>query len=310
MKAIWCLLLAVVFSRASSQKAANQPAPNPYVNPLGEDIREKYKGYPKILTKKEAQNLIRAYELIRANKPAAAIPLLEPLFKRAPKDKVLYLEKNALIGKGEFPVGLEPSDLLFSAYYRTKQWKKLYPLGVQRLNDIEGDVREWVVEHNAPPDSYKRMLEDSYGFLMPILEEARKHLVGANPSKVSPLVLAPKSPRLIDEPSVKVRGGQILITADVLAQQLGLTVEADNAARKVRLASKEKDVTLSIGENNAKSPPSQDPKAVRLHGQLMLPLRYVAEAFGVKLKWDEKTRIAQLLPAESHAQTKEAKPQG
>jgi hypothetical protein len=140
--------------------------------------------------------------------------------------------------------------------------------------------------------------------------EARKYIVGEDPSQFSPLVLSPKSPRLVNEPSVKVQNGQMLIAADALAQQLGLTVKADNTARKVTLASKEKEVTLSIKESNGKNKTlsSQESEAVRVKGQLMVPLRYVANAFGAKLKWDEKARIAQILAAEAPDQDPKAKP--
>ncbi len=230
---VWCFLLVLTFSTAVPQRSEGQLSPSPYKDPSGEDIREKFKDYPKVLTKKESQNLIQAHKLILANKHLAAIPLLEPLYKRAPKDKVLYFPENPKTRAEAVPHVLEPQAELFWAYYHAKQWKKLYPMLLQWFKEVE--------KLPPPASQFESDLRDhAYGLYFPILLEARKYVVGENPSKYAPLVLAPKPPRLIDEPSVKVRGGQMLIAADVLAQQLGLTVETDNAARKVRLASKEK----------------------------------------------------------------------
>lgn len=244
-------------------------------------------GPPKILTKKEQQDLIAAKKLLDQDQLEAAIRLLASLHKRAPHDMLVYYPPEYGKSPNVQPFVLDPENLLTAAYYRAKRWKELYPLLKRQI------------DRGAP-----ELLEGNH-LLMGMYLEARKNVVGQNPSKVSPIVMSDKPFSIADAPSVQVHKEQIFVAADVAAKTLGLKVRTERS--QVAFSTNEKTLILKVHEK-ASSQGKTD--AFMSGGRAFVPLRFVAESFGVRLKWDEKTRIAQLLPADPHAQAKEAKPQG
>ncbi|NLL35637.1 MAG: copper amine oxidase N-terminal domain-containing protein, partial [Clostridiales bacterium] len=83
-----------------------------------------------------------------------------------------------------------------------------------------------------------------------------------------------------------------------LAYSLGVTEEGvtwDGATKKVGTASDETDIALTIGSNTMtvnQDPIQMDVAPEIKNGRTMLPARWVAEALGAEVDWDETTKQA------------------
>ncbi|WP_176560341.1 alkaline phosphatase [Brevibacillus dissolubilis] len=92
-----------------------------------------------------------------------------------------------------------------------------------------------------------------------------------------------------------VANGRTLVPIREISEALGSTVEWDAATRKVTMTKGNDTVTLVIGQANATKNGTTLPLEVPAqitNGKTFLPLRFVSEALGAKVTWEEASRSA------------------
>ncbi|TJY42906.1 AMIN domain-containing protein [Cohnella pontilimi] len=92
--------------------------------------------------------------------------------------------------------------------------------------------------------------------------------------------------------------GTTFVPVRVISESLGYRVDYNKASRKILIKSDEKSLTLSLDsavaliDNRKVNMPS---KPLIVKGYSMLPLRFIAEQFGLQVSWDAKSRSVLLV---------------
>ena len=94
---------------------------------------------------------------------------------------------------------------------------------------------------------------------------------------------------------VEVKNDRISLPVRVVTEGLGGKVDWNGKTREVTLTKGDKNVVMTIGKkaytvNGAKKTMDTVPRISK--DRTYLPMRFVAEALGVKVQWDEKNRVA------------------
>ena len=92
-----------------------------------------------------------------------------------------------------------------------------------------------------------------------------------------------------------IESGRTLVPMRALAESLGCFVAWDSQEQKVTVIGSKDDVVLTIGSNKAyvgEKEVTLDVPAKIVDGRTMIPLRFVAEAFGAEVMWDSSMNMA------------------
>ncbi len=101
-----------------------------------------------------------------------------------------------------------------------------------------------------------------------------------------------------DSPPI-IRNGRTLVPVRAIFEGLGARVEWRPADRQVFAVKGYHDVLLTIGETQARvdnTLTSLDVPATIIKGRTMVPLRFVSEAMGARVYWDEAARRIKITP--------------
>jgi len=101
----------------------------------------------------------------------------------------------------------------------------------------------------------------------------------------------------LDVPPV-IQQGRTLVPFRAIGEALGAAVNWDSQTQKVTLSLEETTVILRIAENTAYvngQPVSLDVPARIKEGRTMVPLRFISEALGASVTWDEATRWVDII---------------
>ena len=92
-------------------------------------------------------------------------------------------------------------------------------------------------------------------------------------------------------------GGAVLVPLRGVFEALGATVKFDAPTKTISAVRGEKNVTLRIGDTagqvDGNAAPLSAP-AQMINGSTLVPLRFVAEAFGAQVKWDAPARTVRI----------------
>jgi hypothetical protein len=127
--------------------------------------------------------------------------------------------------------------------------------------------------------------------MMLIAEEARRKLGQAGQLTAGPIVIATGQYLRGD---VKEQSDRLLVHATELAQRLGVVAKAGSAGQ-LALASEAHSLALSPGSQQAVldgATITLPVAPVTVKGKMLVPLRFVAEAFGHRVDWEPLPRIA------------------
>ncbi|MFS0915937.1 stalk domain-containing protein [Brevibacillus sp. 179-C 1.1 NHS] len=102
------------------------------------------------------------------------------------------------------------------------------------------------------------------------------------------------------------QNGRMLVPIRVVGEATGSNVSYDAASQKVMLTKKGKRVTLTIGSKVAYVNGKQlkmDVSPIIVNKRTLVPIRFISEAFGYRVQWDEKSAVAyiQSKPVEDKA---------
>lgn len=92
----------------------------------------------------------------------------------------------------------------------------------------------------------------------------------------------------------RIENERTLVPLRVIFESLGAEVQWDNQTRTVTAYNEQARVTLQIGNKNAfrnSDEVEMDVPAILHNGRTLVPLRFVSEALGALVDWDESTRI-------------------
>lgn len=96
-----------------------------------------------------------------------------------------------------------------------------------------------------------------------------------------------------------ITNGRTLVPIREISEALGAAVDWDPATRTVSIRKDQLTVTLVIGQNQATKDNETlalDVPAQVVQGRTMLPLRFVSEALGSEVGWDEPTKTITITP--------------
>ncbi|MED1784737.1 stalk domain-containing protein [Brevibacillus fortis] len=102
------------------------------------------------------------------------------------------------------------------------------------------------------------------------------------------------------------RNGRMLVPIRVVAEATGSEVSYDAATQKVLLNKKGKHITLTIGSQTAYVDGKRlkmDVSPIIVNKRTLVPIRFISEAFGYQVQWDEESAVAyiQSKPVEDKA---------
>lgn len=89
------------------------------------------------------------------------------------------------------------------------------------------------------------------------------------------------------------KDNRTLVPVRFIAENLGCDVDWDNEIRQVGIMGMGKDIKLNVGENKALVDGENiefDTKAIIKEDRTFVPLRFVSEALGAKVEWNNETR--------------------
>lgn len=99
-------------------------------------------------------------------------------------------------------------------------------------------------------------------------------------------------PLQFDQPPVMV-GGRVMVPLRGIFESLGANVRFEAATQKIHATRGSNVVELTLGSNQARvdgQPVSLDSPAATIGGRTMVPLRFVSEALGTEVRWQEATQ--------------------
>ncbi len=166
--------------------------------------------------------------------------------------------------------GLNPASGLANCYRAKRDWDAVLKWAERRL------------EQN--PDADVMML---------IAEEARRKLGQAGMLTAGPMVVARDH---YVRGSVTTGSNTLLVSARKLAQRLGVIV-TPKSNKQLEISSDERRLVLSAGSRQAVldgATIALPVAPVMVKGELLVPLRFVAETFGRRVTWDARARIARV----------------
>ncbi|MCC8436841.1 peptidoglycan DD-metalloendopeptidase family protein [Brevibacillus sp. M2.1A] len=102
------------------------------------------------------------------------------------------------------------------------------------------------------------------------------------------------------------RNGRMLVPIRVVAEATGSEVSYDAATQKVMLNKKSKHISLAIGSQTAYVDGKRlkmDVSPIIVNKRTLVPIRFISEAFGYQVQWDETSAVAyiQSKPVEDKA---------
>ncbi|MBX3171048.1 MAG: copper amine oxidase N-terminal domain-containing protein [Candidatus Eremiobacteraeota bacterium] len=95
-----------------------------------------------------------------------------------------------------------------------------------------------------------------------------------------------------DQPPVLV-GGRVMVPLRGIFESLGANVRFEAASQRIMASRGSQSVELTLGSNQAMvdgQPVTLDSPATSLGGRTMVPLRFVSEALGTEVRWQESTQ--------------------
>lgn len=95
-----------------------------------------------------------------------------------------------------------------------------------------------------------------------------------------------------DQPPVML-GGRVMVPLRGIFESLGANVRFEAASQRIVAARGSQSVELTLGSNQAMvdgQPVTLDSPATSLGGRTMVPLRFVSEALGTEVRWQEATQ--------------------
>lgn len=98
---------------------------------------------------------------------------------------------------------------------------------------------------------------------------------------------------ILFDSSPVIENGRTLVPMRKIFEALGAQVNWEEATRMVSADRNDKVIVLQVGSKNAwcnNSAISLDVPARMMAGRTMVPLRFIGEAMGANVQWDEKTR--------------------
>ena len=107
-----------------------------------------------------------------------------------------------------------------------------------------------------------------------------------------------------DQPPVMV-GGRVMVPLRGIFESLGANVRFEAASQRIFATRGSQSVELSLGSNQATvdgRPVTMDTPAATLGGRTMVPLRFVSEALGADVRWQEATQTVFLTTTGASAQ--------
>lgn len=228
--------------------------------------------FPKILSKKEQESLITASNLLNENSLAQAITLLEPLYKRAPNEQLVYYPpKSENLPKSEFLL-LNPRTLLICAYRRAGRWLELYSL----------------LKHHLAIMPLEFL--DISDIILAQFGEAREKVMLENPSAVTPIFVAQHPICLADAPCAEIQGGQIFVAVEMAVR--ALQIQMKRQPHRLVLFNDRTTLRLSV---RAKGVRGRKMDAILIGERCLVPMRPVAQFFGYDVKWHPERREAELV---------------
>lgn len=96
--------------------------------------------------------------------------------------------------------------------------------------------------------------------------------------------------------------GRVLVPTREVFEAMGANVVWDNGLKKVTVKYKSKTISLTINQTEAMIdgiPVSMDVPGKIVNNKVMIPIRFVSEAMGLTVKWDEKNRAVWISEPES-----------
>lgn len=91
------------------------------------------------------------------------------------------------------------------------------------------------------------------------------------------------------------RNGRMLVPIRVVAEATGSEVSYDAATQKVMLNKKSKHISLAIGSQTAYVDGKRlkmDVSPIIVNKRTLVPIRFISEAFGYQVQWDETSAVA------------------
>ena len=116
----------------------------------------------------------------------------------------------------------------------------------------------------------------------------------AGPGQIT--VLVDGTVLALDVPPVQIEG-RVLVPLRGIFERLGATVVFDSTTQTVTAARESITVVLRLGSREARINDRivlLDVPSLALRGRTMVPLRFVSEALGARVDWDERTRTVQI----------------
>lgn len=93
------------------------------------------------------------------------------------------------------------------------------------------------------------------------------------------------------------RNGRMLVPIRVIAEQTGATVQYDSAARQAIISKQGKQIVIRLDHATASvngKTVTLDVPATIVKQRTLVPIRFVSEALGYQVKWDEASRVAMI----------------
>lgn len=100
-----------------------------------------------------------------------------------------------------------------------------------------------------------------------------------------------------DEQAALIENERTLVPVRAVTQTLGAAVAWDGESREVSLKKDDMEISLTIDSDtafvNGEAEALDEPARIK-NGRTLVPLRFIAEAFGVRTLWDGETRTVEL----------------
>ena len=99
-------------------------------------------------------------------------------------------------------------------------------------------------------------------------------------------------PLQFDQPPVMM-GGRVMVPLRGIFESLGANVRFESASQRIFATRGSQSVQLTLGSNQAMvdgKPVTLDTPAASVAGRTMVPLRFVSEALGTEVRWQESTQ--------------------
>ena len=91
-----------------------------------------------------------------------------------------------------------------------------------------------------------------------------------------------------------IEDGRVLVPIRVISETFGLRAEWSPSAKVVHIFNGNNLISIGVGGNKAyinDEPVELDVAAALIDGRTMVPIRFVAEAFGLDVKWEQKDNV-------------------